>query len=327
MAAKRAAKKATKKKTPGARKRRGVTVTPTELGATELALEAAPEELGPLLARVRADGGAVLATYREPLGGRYLVLVSLPIESVRPTPFQRDVSDAHVRKLTRAMDKTRRFLDPLIVVQKPEGYETPNGNHRLTALRELGAKAVIALLVPEAEVAYQILALNIEKAHSLREKALEVSRMYRELARLPPTDEAAHELEFEEPALVTLGFGYAKRGRLAGGTYHSPLKKVDQWLKEPLAEALAERERRADLVLALDDAVNEAVAKLKEKGLQSPYLKNFVVARVNPLRFIKGDLPSFDELLATMTQRALKLNVDKVGAKDLASTGGASEDE
>ncbi|HKO91276.1 MAG TPA: ParB N-terminal domain-containing protein [Polyangiaceae bacterium] len=326
MAAKRA-KKATKKKATGTRKRRGVTVTPTELGAAELALEAPPKELEPLLARVRTDGGAVLATYREPLGGRHLVLVSLPIESVRPTPFQRDVSDAHVRKLTRAMDKTRRFLDPLIVVQKPEGYETPNGNHRLTALRELGAKAVIGLLVPEADVAYQILALNIEKAHSLREKALEVSRMYRELAQLPPTEEEAHELEFEEPALVTLGFGYAKRGRLAGGTYHSPLKKVDQWLKGSLATALAERERRADLVLELDDAVNEAVAKLKEKGLQSPYLKNFVVARVNPLRFIKGDPPSFDELLATMTERARKLNVDKVGAKDLASTGGASEDE
>jgi ParB family transcriptional regulator, chromosome partitioning protein len=229
--------------------------------------------------------------------------------------------------LTRAMDKTRRFLDPLIVVQRPEGYETPNGNHRLTALRELGAKAVIGLLVPEAEVAYQILALNIEKAHSLREKALEVSRMYRDLAKLPPTDEASHELEFEEANLVTLGFAYAKRGRLAGGTYHPALRKVDQWLPGSLAEGVPERERRADLVLALDDAVNEAVEKLKTKGLKSPYLKNFVVARVNPLRFMKGDLPSFDELIATMTSRAQKLDANKVAAGDLASAGGAAEDE
>jgi ParB family chromosome partitioning protein len=329
MAAKKAAKKTAKKaaKKAGTKKRRGVALQPTELGAIELALETPPPELAPLLERVRSDGGAVLATYREPLGGRNLVLVSLPIEQVRPTPFQRDVSDAHVRKLTRAMDKTRRFLDPLIVVQRPEGYETPNGNHRLTALRELGAKAVIGLLVPEADVAYQILALNIEKAHSLREKALEVQRMYRELAKLPETDEASHELEFEEPILVTLGFGYEKRGRLAGGTYHPALKKVDSWLPGPLEKTLPERERRAELVLGLDDAVNEAVAKLKEKGLQSPYLKNFVVARVNPLRFIKGDLPSFDELLGTMTSRAQKLNIDKVGAGDLARSGGAAEDE
>ncbi|MEY2934454.1 MAG: hypothetical protein RL033_5203, partial [Pseudomonadota bacterium] len=323
MAAKKAAKKAASKGKKVTRKRRGVELKPTELTASELLVASPPVELSGLLERVRSDGGAVLGTYREPLGGRHLVLVSLPIEQVRPTPFQRDVSDAHVRKLTRAMDKTRRFLDPLIVVQRPEGYETPNGNHRLTALRELGAKAVIGLLVPEADVAYQILALNIEKAHSLREKALEVQRMYRELARLPDgdqpsSDEASHELEFEEPILVTLGFGYEKRGRLAGGTYHPALKKVDTWLPGSLREVLAERERRADLILALDDAVSEAVAKLKEKGLQSPYLKNFVVARVNPLRFIKGDLPSFDELLDTMTSRAQKLNVDKVGAGDLA---------
>ena len=253
--------------------------------------------------------------------------MSLPVERVAPTPFQRDVSDAHVRKLTHAMDKTRRFLDPLIVVQRPEGYETPNGNHRLTALKELGAKAVLGLLVPEAAVAYQILALNIEKAHTLRERALEVARMYRDLSRFSTESEAHYELEFEESSLVSLGFAYEKRGRLAGGTYNPALRKVDQWIPGALADALSERERRADLILAFDDAVNEAVAKLKDKGLTSPYLKSFVVARVNPLRFIKGDLPSFDDLLATMTSRASKLNVDKVGASDLAKAGGYAEEE
>src|SRR5262245_39145607 len=319
MAAKKAAKKAGKKVT---RKRKGVALKPTELGAPELALEAPPPELAELLARVRSDGGAVLATYREPLAGRNLVLVSLPIERVKPTPFQRDVSDSHVRKLTHAMDKTRRFLDPIIVVQRPEGYETPNGNHRLTALKELGSKAVVGLLVPEAAVAYQILALNIEKAHNLREKAIEVARMYRDLVKLSEETESHYELEFEGSSLVTLGFAYEQRGRLAGGTYNPVLRKVDQWVKGPLAEAQAERERRAGLVLALDDAVNAAVAKLKEKGLTSPYLKNFVVARVNPLRFIKGEPPSFDELLATMTSRAAKMDADKVKPGDLAKAGG-----
>lgn len=325
MAAKKAGKKAKKKTTT--RKRRGVKLTPTELSAPELVVAEPPPELSPLLERVRADGGAVLCTYREPLGGHYLAFVSLPVERVAPTPFQRDVSDAHVRKLTHAMDKTRRFLDPLIVVQRPEGYETPNGNHRLTALKELGAKAVLGLLVPEADVAYQILALNIEKAHNLREKAIEVARMYRDLARFSTESESHYELEFEESSLVSLGFAYEKRGRLAGGTYNPALRKVDQWIPGALADALPERERRADLILAFDDAVNEAVAKLKDKGLTSPYLKSFVVARVNPLRFIKGDLPSFDELLATMTSRAAKLNVDKVGASDLAKAGGYAEEE
>lgn len=324
---------ATKKKAPaktkpaGTKRRRGVSIRPTELGATELADVSGVEGLQSLAATVEAEGGAVLARYREPLGGHGLLLVSLPIERVSPTPFQRDVSDAHVRKLTRAMDKTKRFLDPLIVVAADGKYWTPNGNHRLTALRELGAKAIVALLVPQPEVAYQILALNIEKAHSLRERAVEVVRMYRELATIAPQKEATYELEFEEPALVTLGFGYQERGRLAGGAYHPILRKVDGWIDDKLDEAIAERERRAQVVLAFDDAVNEAVAKLKERGLTSPYLKNFVVSRVNPLRFVKGDPPPFDELFASMTKRARGMKVDNIKNEDLARSGGAPEEE
>ena len=88
---------------------------------------------------------------------------------------------------------------------------------------------------------------------------------------------------------------------------------------------MAERERRADLLLAFDDAVNEAVARLKERGLTSPYLKAFVVARVNPLRFIKGTPPPLDELLATMTRRARNMNVDKIRPGDVVRTGGPPE--
>src|SRR6185503_19153765 len=151
------------------------------------------------------------------------MLAALPLDKVAPTPFQRDISDAHVRRLTQAMDKTKRFLDPIIVVREQTAsaaYWTPNGYHRLTALKELGAKAVLALVVPERAVAYQILALNIEKPHNLRERAIGVRRMYRELIEQSAKqatrgqgasgkakqDEETFALEFEEPALVTLGF-------------------------------------------------------------------------------------------------------------------------
>jgi ParB family chromosome partitioning protein len=303
VAAKKAKTKA-KPKAPGTRKRRGVKLEPTELEAKELATVDESATLSELAAAVDAAGGSVLARYREPLGGNAVLLAALPLSAVEPTPFQRDVSDAHVLKLTRAMDKTKRFLDPIIAVRHEDKFWTPNGNHRLTALRELGAKAVITLLVPEPQVAYQILALNIEKAHALRERALEVVRMYRELVKGPTETESTYELEFEEPALVTLGFAYEQRGRFAGGAYHPAIRKVDGWISGKLSHAVEERERRAQALLELDDAVNEAVAKLKERGLTSPYLKTFVVARVNPLRFIKGELPSFDELLKTMTKRA-----------------------
>jgi ParB family chromosome partitioning protein len=305
------------------RARKGVKLKPTELGATELTMAERPKELVALMAEVEADGGAVLAAYREPLGGHPLLFVALPVDKVEPTPFQRDVSDGHVRRLTLAMDKTRRFLDPIIAVREAGRYLTPNGGHRLTAVKELGARAILALLVPEKEVAYQILALNIEKAHNLREKALEVVRMYRDLAKGPDPREVELSLEFEEPALVTLGFGYEERARLSGSVYAPILRKVDGFLEEKLSAAALERQRRARLVLAFDDAVGAAVARLKEKGFDSPYLKNFVVARVNPLRFMKGGAPPFDELFETMTRRAGAMDPGKVKSEDLARSGGA----
>ena len=126
---------------------------------------------------------------------------------------------------------------------------------------------------------------------------------------------------------MSLGFAYEKRGRLAGGTYNPVLRKVDHWvLGDARRGAWPSASGAPIVILAFDDAVNAAVARLKEKGLQSPYLKNFVVARVNPLRFIKGDPPSFDDLLATMTQRASKIDGDKIKAGELAKAGGYGGD-
>jgi ParB family chromosome partitioning protein len=324
--------KQTRKASGTPRRRRGVKLKPTELGAGDLLLDPPPAELAPLIAAVRSDGGAVLAAYREPLGGHPLLLAALPIERVAPTPFQRDVSDAHVRRLTHAMDKTKRFLDPVIAVHEEKAgdgdgsplahYWVPNGYHRLTALKELGAKTILALLVPEREVAFQILALNIEKAHNLREKSLSVVRMYRELQKISTDDEEHYALEFEEPALLTLGFAYEKRPRLSGGAYHPVLRKLESWVSGKLAKAAEERERRADLVLALDDAVTEAVKRLKARGLTSPYLRAFVVARINPLRFMKTP-PPLEELLATMTKRARGMQADKIKNEDVVRSGGA----
>jgi ParB family chromosome partitioning protein len=330
MAATPKAKGRAKKASGTPRRRRGVKLRPTELGATELVLEVPPPELKPLAEAIVADGGAVLATYREPLGGHALMLAALPLEKIAPTPFQRDISDAHVRRLTQAMDKTKRFLDPIIVVREQTesaSYWTPNGYHRLTALKELGAKSILALVVPERAVAYQILALNIEKAHNLREKAIGVRRMYEDLAAVAggKEDETAFALEFEEPALATLGFAYQERGRLSGGAYHPILRKADRWLPGRLVDALPVRRERAALLLAYDEAVTEAVAALKARGFNSPYLRNFVVARTNPLRFIKGEPPPLEELLPSMTKRARGMDANKIKTEDVARSGGAPE--
>ena len=182
-------------------------------------------------------------------------------------------------------------------------------------------------MVPETAVAYQILALNIEKAHNLRERALSVARMYRDLVASGRGQERedALALEFEEPALPTLGLAYEKRPRLSGGAYHPVLRKSDEWIPRALAGAIDERETRADALLALDDAVGAVVDRLKKRGFQSPYLRPFVIARINPLRFMKGKPPPVEELLADMTKRARGMNVDRIKAEDVARTGGPPE--
>ncbi len=294
---------------------------------------APPRVVAELHQAIEQDRGKVLSIYREPYGGHWLALAALPINLVEPTPYQRNISDTHVRKLEGVIGKIGRFLDPIIAVRIPKPghvakYWTPNGNHRLSAMRTLGAKSIIALVVPEPSAAYQILALNTEKAHNLREKALEVIRMYRELAHLDHATEETYALEFEEPALITLGLCYEERGRFSGGAYHPVLKRVDDFLQKPLHIGLSIRQQRAKTVLELDELVVKQVEALKAKGLTSPYLKSFVVARVNPIRFRPKDAPplSFDEALDRMTQAAQKFNPDKVKLDDLAKSGGAPDE-
>ena len=281
-----------------------------------------PPQAAELAERIRSDGGIVLSTYREPLGGHPVVLASLPIDIVEPTPYQRDLSEPHVKRLAKAMERVDRYLDPMIAVRHDGKYWTPNGNHRLGASRLLGAKAVIALVLPEEDIAFQILALNTEKAHNLKERSLEVIRMYRGLVGAKSGKEPEFAPLFEEPAFITLGAAYEKRPRYSGGAYHPIVKRLEEFLDLPLDEALAIREERATKLLELDDAVIEIVNRLKAKGLVSPYLKNFVVARINFLRFKREGSAEFDATISKMLQMARKFNVDNVKREDVARMGG-----
>jgi ParB family chromosome partitioning protein len=278
--------------------------------------------------RIEKEGGVVLAGYRDPFGKNALIVAILPIGAVEPTPFQRDVSDMHHKRLADVIDKTGFFLDPIIAITAPgKGFWTPNGGHRLAAMRRLGARSLTALVVPKRELAWQILALNTEKAHNLKEKSLEVIRIYRGLLA---EDDSRAEKNFafylEEPSFVTLGLCYEKNARFSGGAYNSIVRRLSEFDSSSLSSALKKRQKHAEQVQDLDAGVAEVVAKLKAKGFVSPYLKAFVVARVNPLRWIQGEPPPLEEVLKTMRERVKKMNVDKIRQEDLAGAGGAADD-
>jgi ParB family transcriptional regulator, chromosome partitioning protein len=304
-----------------------------KVAAGSVGLTAAETKRGPdgdlaaLAGQIEADGGAVLGAYNDPFGGKPLLVAALPVARVEPTPYQRDASDAHVKRLMRVVETIGSFLDPIIAVRHEDRYWTPNGNHRLQALKKLGVRTIVALLVPDADVAFKILALNTEKAHNLREKSLETIRMARALAKTHDEPESTFAFEFEQPAFLTLGVCYESRPRLSGGAYQSILRRVDVFLDDRISKALKERERRGRKMLALDDAVSAAVEKLKAKGLTSPYLKPFVVSRVNYTRFSKATSFDFDEALDKIIASARKFNVDRVKQEDVAKAGGGSPEE
>jgi ParB family chromosome partitioning protein len=277
---------------------------------------------------VEADGGVVLTTYREPFGGTPVLLTALPIDRVEPTPFQRDPSEPHVKRLMNVIETLHRFLDPIVTVRQNDGYWTPNGNHRLQALRKLGAQTVITLLVPDPDIAFKILALNTEKAHNLKEKSLETIRMERALADADGSRvERSFAFEFDQPAFLTLGAAYEERPRLSGGAYHPLLRRIEDFLDERLPRAVAERERRANKLLAIDDEVGRIVQKLKARGFTSPYLRPFVVARINPIRFSKSTEFDFDDVLGRMQRSAAKFNIEKVRQEDVVRAGGGPVEE
>jgi len=279
--------------------------------------------------RVEGEGGIVLGCYSDPLGKNPLILAILPIDSVEPTPFQRDLSQAHHRRLADVIDRTGLFLDPVIAVTAPgKGFWTPNGRHRLEAMRRLGARAITALVVPQREIAWQILALNTEKAHNLRERALEVIRIYRGLIEedgVRPESQFAFYLE--EAALVTLGVCYERNPKFAGASYNPIVRRLVSFSDEPVSKVIRVHERQAQMLLELDERVAAVITRLKARGFVSPYLRAFVIARINPLRWIKGEPPPLEDVLKTMRERAGKFNTDKVKQEDLAGAGGAPDEQ
>lgn len=320
MAAESAGKKPRKKRAKAAPEPRG-------LSARQVGSGVPPSPVMRLMEAIEADGGSVIGPYREPLEGMWQIIAALPVDKVEPTPYQRDLSTPHVARLAAAMQKLGRYVDPIVVVRADNGiYHTPNGHHRLAALRSLGGTSVLALVVPEPEVAHRILVLNTEKAHNVRERALEVIRLAEALVALDDRAERDYATEFEEPALLTLGLCYQENGRFSGGAYHPVLKRTEKFGAAKLSTALVTRRARAAQLAELDAVVVDVVAKLKSRGLESPYLKAFVLARINPIRFHKGDPPDPDEVIGKMLASARRFDAGKVKADQVARTGGAPDE-
>jgi ParB family chromosome partitioning protein len=278
-----------------------------------------PRAVRELAERVERDGGRVLAVYQEPVGEHWQIFCLLPIDKVEPSPYQRDLSPTHVKRLAESVKKLDRFVDPVVALSPEPGvYWTPNGNHRRAVLARLKAEVVPAILVAEPEVGYQILPLNVEKAHNLKEKALEVIRMYRSLAASQPdSTEEDWAFQFESAHFITLGLLYEANRRFAGGAFAPILRRVDRFLKTSLRRALGERQERAALVREADEVLNTVVARIKKRGINHPYVKNYVLARTTPLTRARKTLPSFEQTFRRLRDNLAAFDVSRVRYEDI----------
>jgi ParB family chromosome partitioning protein len=278
-----------------------------------------PKGARDLAGQIERDGGHVLAIYQEPVGEHWQIFALLPRGKVEASPYQRDLSPAHVKRLTEAIKKLDRFLDPLVAISpRPGVYWTPNGNHRRTALEKLKAATIPAILVVEPEVGYQILPLNTEKAHNLKEKSLEVIRMYRALAEEQPgSSEEDWAFQFESAHFITLGLLYEQNKRFAGGAFAPILRRVDAFLKSTLRKGLEARGERAALVREADEALAAVVARIKKRGINHPYVKNYVLARTTPLTRARKTLPPFEQTFRKLKDSLGEFDVGKVRYEDI----------
>ena len=324
--------KTTAKKTT--RKRRGP-AEPRGPAASESLIALDDASVSDLVGRVRSAKGTPLAAFHDPYGGTPLVLASLPIGAVDATPFQRDLSRTHADRLAEAIKGSGAFLDPIIAIASDGAFLSPNGRHRIAAARALGQRAITVLATNDLAMAYRILALNTEKAHNLRDRSLEVIRMARSLAKEQPrSKETDHAVSFESPVFLTLGCAYEKRDRFSGSSYQSMLRRVDLLQDRALPAALRQREQWAVRLLDIDDRVTAHIKALQEMGMKSPYLRQVVVARCNPVRWIpqkKGAPPPMTvaEALTRMTASVRKFEPKKIRPQDLAlaaAMGGGGEE-
>ncbi len=216
--------------------------------------------------------------FREPLKGYELEFAILPVEKIVIPSIQRELSDMHIKRLMESMEKVG-FVEPLSVVPDGKGsYEVINGQHRLEAGRQLGMKEFPAIILPP-ELKNYIIALNIEKVPSLKDRAHQAYEIFTtHLKENPELPEYRLEKFVEEAYLITVGFVVDRFGdrKFPGYAFEKVLKKVDFFLESPLSLAEEEREKRAKVLLSAKEVLNK---RYEELGLKNALQKEAIVSK------------------------------------------------
>ncbi len=269
------------------------------------------QEIEELKRTLSDDDVKILCIYEEPFSQKIQFFCDFPIEIIKPTPFQREISSTHMQRIAEVISKIERYIDPIIVIRTEKGeYWTPNGAHRLEAMRFLDKKRITGILIPEKDVANFILALNTEKAPNLKEKSLEVIKLYKELMKnMPDANESLFGFQFEEACFITLGLLYEEDQKFSGSSFHGFLTKIDEFLDVPLKEAIQERKKRKEKVRELFDSLVLKEKELKDQGVNVPFMRQYIISKANPYKRLRKISDDFYVAIEKMINSIKELKI------------------
>ncbi|HCO39192.1 MAG: ParB N-terminal domain-containing protein [Aquificota bacterium] len=222
--------------------------------------------------------------FREPIKGLELEFAIVPESKIVIPSIQRELSDAHIKRLMESMEKIG-FVEPLTVIPTEDGYyEVINGQHRFEAGRRLGMSEFPVIILPASAKDY-IIALNVEKVPSLKDKAHQAYEIFMSyLQKEPSLEEYRLEKFVEEAYLITIGFIVDKIGdkKFPGYAFEKVLKKVDFFLDSPLESAKEEREKRAEVLMKAKEVLNR---RYEELGLKNALQKEAIVSKAFQMEY------------------------------------------
>lgn len=238
----------------------------------------------------------------------YTVRVALiPTDQIRIPSIQRDLSQTLVKRLALSIEKVG-FVEPILVVEEDLGFEVINGQHRLEAAKSLGIEEVPAVIVPK-ELKDFVIALNVEKAPNLKDKAHQAYEIFsKHLQESPDMREEELADKVEEPYYVTVGFVIEELQdkKFPGYAFEKVLKKVDDFLGYPLKDAREERLKRAQVLEEVKEVLNERYAQL---GLTNALQKETIVTKAfqnlygKRVRKVEDDFYTFFERLKSAIEK------------------------
>ncbi|RLG58605.1 hypothetical protein DRN86_05445 [Candidatus Geothermarchaeota archaeon] len=256
-----------------------------------------------------------VGVFREPLYGYEQRLVIVPVDQLTVIKIQRKPSPYHIRRLVTSIRRVG-FVTPLTAIKRNGKIIVIDGQHRLLAAKEAGVREVPCIIIPEV-YAHNLMELNVEKQMSLREKAYVALNVYRTYLNEDSSimeDDTRILDSIDYAYYVTLGIAYEVAERLFGSAYESLLKRVDGFLSMPLNKAIKVREKRAKIVVNIDEVAKKAVEKVKELGITHPFLYREVVSFCNPIGRKRKVSISFEELFSQLKERLEELieNPEKI---------------